>query len=591
MPANSIFQICLGVFLILVGTIRLIVSANFLLGTESVLLGLGILLYESANYTKDKTKKGRIFTYTGLISLILGFILLVYNTFFIENLSKMLELKNITKTFGNVIANNDVSIKIEKGTIHAIVGENGAGKSTVMRIAYGFYKADSGEILVDGKNVSIKSPQDAINLGIGMVHQHFMLVDTMSVGENIILGAEGGNPASIDWKKANDDVLALSNELRLGVSPKALIEDLSVGAQQRVELLKALYRKAELLILDEPTAVLTPQEVEDFFNILRQMREQGKTIVIITHKLDEVLAISDDVTVMRDGKTVGNVKTAETNAQELARMIVGRDVLLRVEKTDAKPNEAFLSIENLSVKGKHGEALKNISLNVRAGEIVGVAGIEGNGQTELIEAIAGLIPLQNGSIKLLGNEISRLSVRRRTELGIAHIPEDRHKRGLLLESDLEENAILGVHYRAPVSANGFLNSAVIEKRTKEIIENFDVRPPNPELAAKSLSGGNQQKLIIGREFGLNPKLLLVSQPTRGVDIGAIEFIHRKLIALRDAGSAVLLISAELEEVTALADRLLVIHNGKFVGEVDPKVTSNEEIGLMMTGGNKQQGGS
>ncbi len=498
----------------------------------------------------------------------------------------MLELRNITKTFGSVIANNDVSIKIEKGTIHAIVGENGAGKSTIMRIAYGFYKADSGEILVDGKTVSIKSPQDAINLGIGMVHQHFMLVDTMSVGENIILGAEGGNPASIDWKKANDEVLALSNELRLGVSPKALIEDLSVGAQQRVELLKALYRKAELLILDEPTAVLTPQEVEDFFNILRQMREQGKTIVIITHKLDEVLAISDDVTVMRDGKTVGNVKTADTNAQELARMIVGRDVLLRVEKTDAKPNEAVLSIENLSVKGKHGEALKNISLNVRAGEIVGVAGIEGNGQTELIEAIAGLIPLQNGSIKLLGNEISRLSVRRRTELGIAHIPEDRHKRGLLLDSDLEENAILGVHYRAPISANGFLNSAVIEKRTKEIIENFDVRPPNPELAAKSLSGGNQQKLIIGREFGLNPKLLLVSQPTRGVDIGAIEFIHRKLIALRDAGSAVLLISAELEEVTALADRLLVIHNGKFVGEVDPKVTSNEEIGLMMTGGKR-----
>lgn len=503
----------------------------------------------------------------------------------------MLELKNITKTFGNVTANNDVSIKIEKGTIHAIVGENGAGKSTIMRIAYGFYKADSGEILVDGNPVQIKSPQDAINLGIGMVHQHFMLVDTMSVGENIILGAEGGNPASIDWKKANDDVLALSNELRLGVSPKALIEDLSVGAQQRVELLKALYRKAELLILDEPTAVLTPQEVEDFFNILRQMREQGKTIVIITHKLDEVLAISDDVTVMRDGKTVGNVKTAETNAQELARMIVGRDVLLRVEKTDAKPDETVLKIENLTVIGKHGEALKNISLNVRAGEIVGVAGIEGNGQTELIESIAGLIPIKTGSIELLGKEISKLSVRHRTELGIAHIPEDRHKRGLLLDSDLEENSILGVHYRAPIAANGFLSSAVIEKRTKEIIENFDVRPPNPELAAKSLSGGNQQKLIIGREFGLNPKLLLVSQPTRGVDIGAIEFIHRKLIALRDAGTAVLLISAELEEVTALADRLLVIHNGKFVGEVDPKVTSNEEIGLLMTGGNKQQGGS
>jgi simple sugar transport system ATP-binding protein len=500
----------------------------------------------------------------------------------------MLELRNITKTFGSVTANNDVSIRVEKGTIHAIVGENGAGKSTIMRIAYGFYTADSGEILVDGKTVSIRNPHDAIALGIGMVHQHFMLVDTMTVGENIILGAEGGNPASIDWKKANDSISALSNELRLGVNPKALIEDLSVGAQQRVELLKALYRNAELLILDEPTAVLTPQEVEDFFNILRRMREQGKTIVIITHKLEEVLAISDDVTVMRDGRVVGNVKTKDTNTKELARMIVGRDVLLRVEKTDAQPNDTVLSVENLSVAGKHGEALSNVSFNVRAGEIVGIAGIEGNGQTELIEAIAGLIAIKNGSIKLFGREITNLPVRKRTELGVAHIPEDRHKRGLLLDSDLEENAILGVHYRAPVSSGVFLNSSHIEKRTREIIENFDVRPPNPELAAKSLSGGNQQKLIIGREFELNPKLLLVSQPTRGVDIGAIEFIHRKLIALRDAGSAILLVSAELDEVTGLADRLLVIYHGKFVGEVDPKTVSNEEIGLMMTGGKRGQ---
>ena len=500
----------------------------------------------------------------------------------------MLELRNITKTFGNVVANNDVSIKIEKGTIHAIVGENGAGKSTIMRIAYGFYTADSGEILVDGKTVNIRNPHDAIALGIGMVHQHFMLVDTMSVGENIILGAEGGNQASIDWKKANQDILDLSNELRLGVNPKALIEDLSVGAQQRVELLKALYRNAELLILDEPTAVLTPQEVEDFFNILRRMREQGKTIVIITHKLEEVLAISDDVTIMRDGRVVGSVKTAETSREDLARMIVGRDVLLRVEKSAARPRETVLKIENLDVKGKHGDALSNVSLNVRSGEIVGIAGIEGNGQTEIIEAIAGLIPIHGGNIEFLGKDISRLSVRRRTELGIAHIPEDRHKRGLLLDSNLEENAILGVHYRTPVVSSGFLNSSIIERRTKEIIENFDVRPPNPELSAKSLSGGNQQKLIIGREFELNPKLLLVSQPTRGVDIGAIEFIHRKLIALRDAGSAILLVSAELEEVTALADRLLVIYHGKFVGEVDPKTTSNEEIGLLMTGGKRQQ---
>jgi simple sugar transport system ATP-binding protein len=499
----------------------------------------------------------------------------------------MLELRNITKTFGSVVANNDVSIKIEKGTIHAIVGENGAGKSTIMRIAYGFYTADSGEILVDGKPAQIRNPHDAIALGIGMVHQHFMLVDTMTVAENIILGAETGGAANLDLDKANRDILALSNELRLGVNPKASIEDLSVGAQQRVELLKALYRNAQLLILDEPTAVLTPQETEDFFNILRRMREQGRTIVIITHKLEEVLAISDFVTVMRDGKVVGNVKTSETSSKDLARMIVGRDVLLRVEKTDASPRDNVLNVENLSVNGRHGEALSGISLNVRAGEIVGIAGIEGNGQTELIEAIAGLLPVSEGRIELFGKNITNLSTRRRKELGVAHIPEDRHKRGLLLDSDLEENSILGVHYRPPVTTGGFLNAPAIEKRAREIIENFDVRPPNPQLAAKSLSGGNQQKLIIGREFELNPKLLLVSQPTRGVDIGAIEFIHRKLIALRDAGSAVLLVSAELEEVTALADRLLVIYKGKFVGEVNPKETSNEEIGLMMTGGGRR----
>jgi general nucleoside transport system ATP-binding protein len=499
----------------------------------------------------------------------------------------MIELKNITKTFGSVVANNDVSIKVEPGTIHAIVGENGAGKSTVMRIAYGFYKADSGEIFVDGKQVNINSPHDAIALGIGMVHQHFMLVDTMTVAENIILGAETGGAANLDLEKANRDILALSNELRLGVNPRALIEDLSVGAQQRVELLKALYRNAKLLILDEPTAVLTPQEVEEFFNILRRMRDQGKTIVIITHKLEEVLAISDNVTVMRDGKVVGDVKTSETNTKDLARMIVGRDVLLRVEKTDAAPGESVLNVQNLSATNAHGEALNGVSLNIRAGEIVGVAGVEGNGQTELIEAIAGLVPPANmsGNIELFGNDITAASARKRKELGIAHIPEDRHKRGLLLDFDLTENSMLGVHYRPPVSAStGLLNNSAIEKRVKEIIKNFDVRPPQPDLPARSLSGGNQQKLIIGREFELNPKLLLVSQPTRGVDIGAIEFIHRKLIALRDAGAAVLLVSAELEEVTALADRLLVIHKGKIVGEVDPKTTSMEEIGLMMTGG-------
>jgi ABC-type uncharacterized transport system ATPase subunit len=496
----------------------------------------------------------------------------------------MLELRNITKTFGTVVANNDVSITVHKGTIHAIVGENGAGKSTIMRIAYGFYNADSGEIFVDGRKVDIRSPHDAIALGIGMVHQHFMLVDTMTVAENIILGAETGSALDLDLDQANKDIKALSDELKLNINPESYIEDLSVGQQQRVELLKALYRNAELLILDEPTAVLTPQEVEEFFAILRRMKEQGKTIIIITHKLEEVLAISDEVTVMRDGKSVGNVKTAETSAKDLARMIVGRDVLLRVEKTDASPKDTVLEVKGLTIPGKHGAAVNDVSFTVRAGEIVGIAGIEGNGQTELVEAMAGLCRVSAGTVEFEGKNITNLSARRLKELGVAHIPEDRHKRGLLMHSDLAENAILGVHYRPPMASGGFMQGAAIDKRIREIVENFDVRPPIPELSAKSLSGGNQQKLIIGREFELDPKLLLVSQPTRGVDIGAIEFIHRKLIALRDAGTAVLLVSAELEEVTALADRLLVLREGRIVGEVDPKVTSTEEIGLMMTGG-------
>ena len=497
----------------------------------------------------------------------------------------MLELRNITKTFGLVVANNDVSITVHRGTIHAIVGENGAGKSTIMRIAYGFYNADSGEIYLDGKLVSIKTPHDAIALGIGMVHQHFMLVDTMSVAENIILGAETGSTVNLDLDEARKRIRSLSEDLKLGVDPDAIVENLSVGQQQRIELLKALYRNVDILILDEPTAVLTPQEVKEFFGILRRMKEQGKTIIIITHKLEEVLAISDEVTVMRDGRNVGQVKTSDTNAKELARMIVGRDVLLRVEKTDASPRSNVLEVKDVIVSGAHSVFVDGVSFVVRSGEIVGIAGIEGNGQTELIEALAGLRPVAAGHIEFEGKDVTRYSARRLKELGIGHIPEDRHRRGLLLQSDLAENSILGVHYRPPIASSaGFMNGDAIRTRVNEIIENFDVRPANPELPAKSLSGGNQQKLIIGREFELNPKLLLVSQPTRGVDIGAIEFIHRKLIGLRDAGTAVLLVSAELEEVTALADRLLVIRKARIVGEVDPKQTSNEEIGLMMTGG-------
>lgn len=496
----------------------------------------------------------------------------------------MLELKNIHKAFGDCVANEDVSLVVHKATIHAIVGENGAGKSTAMKVVYGFYNPDRGEILLNGKPVTIRNPHDAIALGIGMVHQHFMLVDTMTVAENIILGAETGSAVNLDLDEANRNIRKLSDELKLDINPSAYIEDLSVGQQQRVELLKALYRNADLLILDEPTAVLSPQEVSEFFSILRRMKEQGKTIIIITHKLDEVLAISDEVTVMRDGRTVGHVKTADTNAKDLARMIVGRDVLLRVEKTEAEPNSTVLEVKDLIVSGRHGVAVDNVSFKVRAGEIVGIAGIEGNGQTELMEALAGLVKPKSGRIEFEGRDVTDIGARKLKELGIAHIPEDRHKRGLLLNSDLSENSILGVHYRPPVAASGFMNSAAIEKRVSGIIENYDVRPPNSELLAKSLSGGNQQKLIIGREFELDPKLLLVSQPTRGVDIGAIEFIHRSIIELRDKGRAILLVSAELEEVTALADRLLIIREGKIVGEVDPKTASVEEIGLMMTGG-------
>ena len=502
----------------------------------------------------------------------------------------MLELRQITKRFGDVLANDHVDIVVKPGTIHAIVGENGAGKSTAMRIAYGFYTADSGEILVNGQVQDIKSPHDAIALGIGMVHQHFMLVETMTVAENIVLGAEPGSTIALDLKSAAAQIRQLSEEFKLAVNPNEPIEHLSVGQQQRVELLKALYRHAKLLILDEPTAVLTPLEVEEFFAILRRMREQGKTVIIITHKLSEVLAISDEVTVMRDGRVVGRVQTKDTNAAELARLMVGREVLLRVEKPEPKIGDTELEVKDLSVADIGGaKRVNGVSFEVRRGEIVGIAGVEGNGQSELIEALAGLVEptRMTGQMNFEGRDLKSLGARVRRELGIGHIPEDRHRRGLLLDFSLAENAILGVHYRPPIAAYAggiFLDENAVQRRAAEIIQGFDVRPPNAALPARALSGGNQQKLIIGREYHVAPKLLLVSQPTRGVDIGAIEFIHRQLVSLRDNGCAILLVSAELEEVTSLSDRLLIIHDGKIAGEVDPKVATLEEIGLLMTRG-------
>jgi simple sugar transport system ATP-binding protein len=490
-------------------------------------------------------------------------------------------MRGITKRFGAVTANKGVDLSIPANTIHAIVGENGAGKSTIMKILYGFYAADEGEIRIDGVRREIKTPHDAIASGLGMVHQHFMLAPPMTALENIVLGAEPGCAVKIDFKQAEERINKLSKDFGFDIDPRKRVEELSVGQQQRVEVLKALYRGARILILDEPTAVLTPQEVEEFFKILRSMREQGRTVIIITHKLSEVLSLSDNVTVMRDGQVVGGRRTKETNAAELARLMVGRDVLLRVEKSAAKPRDVRLAVRNLS----YGSKLDDVSFDVRAGEILGIAGVEGNGQTELIEVLAGLRRASGGGVALEGRDISKLSARAVRELGVAHIPEDRHARGLLLEFNLAGNAILGDHYRKPaVAAFGLIDDRAVAEKASRLIRDFDVRPPNPAALARALSGGNQQKLIVGREFDMKPKLLLVAQPTRGVDIGAVEFIHRKLIELRDAGAAVLLVSAELEEVLSLADRAMVMYQGRIVGEFNPRRADQEEIGLMMTCG-------
>ncbi|MCS7080398.1 MAG: ABC transporter ATP-binding protein [Chloracidobacterium sp.] len=495
-----------------------------------------------------------------------------------------IEMRGVTKRFGALVANDAVTLRIAPRSIHAVIGENGAGKSTAMNILYGLYTPDAGEIVLHGRTVRFASPRDAIAAGLGMVHQHFMLVPTLTVLENVILGAEPCAGLTVDYTGARQKLLDLCARYKLRADPDALISELSVGEQQRVEILKTLYRGAEVLILDEPTAVLTPPEVEELFTVLRALRAQGKTIIIITHKLNEVLALSDRVTVMRDGRVVGEVETHRTSAEELARLMVGRDVLLRVEKTPARPKDVLLEVDRLTLTKPNGaRALQGVSFQVRAGEVVGVAGVEGNGQSELIECLAGLLKPTAGDARLLGRSIVGLSPRAIRALGVAHVPEDRHKRALLLDFNLSDNVILGDHYHPPAARFGVLDRPYIHRRTEALLRDFDVRPPNPLALSRSLSGGNQQKLVVGREFELPPKLLLVAQPTRGVDIGAIEFIHRKLLALRDTGVGVLLVSAELEEVLSLSDRLLVMYDGRIVGEVDPAHTSQAALGLLMTG--------
>lgn len=494
------------------------------------------------------------------------------------------QMRGITKRFGSVLANDRVDLDVREGSIHAVIGENGAGKTTAMNILYGFYAPDEGQIFIDGLPRQIKTPRDAIRLGLGMVHQHFMLVEPLTVTENIILGAEPTRRAAIDYAQARRIARQLSDQYGLKIDPDARVGELSVGQQQRVEILKVLYRGARVLILDEPTAVLTPQEAAELFSIMRRLRDQGKTIILITHKLSEVLSASDHITVMRDGRVVGNLPTAEATAEQLARMMVGRDVLLRVEKRKASPKETVLSVRDLTIKGDHGKLiLDRVSFEVRAGEILAIAGVEGNGQTELIEALAGLRPVTSGQMILDGEPINDLNPLERRRLRIAHIPEDRIGRGLLPSFDIADNSILGMHRSRPISGLAMLNRRAIEERARRLVREYDIKPGDIRLPARALSGGNQQKLIIAREFDAAPRLILAAQPTRGVDIGAIEFIHKKIIQLRDAGAAVLLVSAELEEIFTLADRALVIYEGKIVGEVDPRSVTEEEIGLMMAG--------
>jgi general nucleoside transport system ATP-binding protein len=503
----------------------------------------------------------------------------------------VLELRNITKRFPGVLANDDVSASVAAGEVVALLGENGAGKSTLMNVAYGLLAADEGEILVDGSVVEIAAPRDAIGLGIGMVHQHFMLVDPLTVTDNIMLGLEPTfSPLGIvNRAAAKERVLELSKRYGLRIDPDAKIANLSVGMQQRVEILKALYRDARILILDEPTAVLTPQEVRELFEIVRGLVQEGLAVVIITHKLEEVMAFSDRIVVMRGGRVVGETSPSICSEQALARMMVGRDVVLDIQKSPATPGEVVLEVKGLTVTDERRlESLKGINLSVRAGEIVGIAGVDGNGQRELVESVMGLRRPSSGSVELRGKNITRTNTRETIASGVSHVPEDRHKGGLVLEFDLVENLALGDHRKAPFARHGVLDRKLIEKVAAKRIEDYDVRTPTAHIAAANLSGGNQQKLVLARELGREPDLLIAAQPTRGLDVGAIEFVHKRIVAGRDSGKGVLLVSMELEEIMSLSDRIIVMYEGSIAAEFEGGAVTEEELGYYMTGGKGTQ---
>lgn len=499
----------------------------------------------------------------------------------------IIEMLNITKEFPGIIANDNITLRLRKGEIHALLGENGAGKSTLMSILFGLYQADKGEIRKNGQVVKINNPNDANDLGIGMVHQHFKLVEIFTVLENIILGVEPNKMGFIKKKEAREKIIKLSEQYGLKVDPDAVIENISVGMQQRVEILKMLYRDNEILIFDEPTAVLTPQEIEELMEIMRGFAKEGKSILFITHKLNEILAVADRCTVLRKGKCVGTVDVKNTTKEELSRMMVGRELDFNLKKSDVKPKETVLSVRNLSVNSeihKKTLAVKNVSFDVHAGEIVCLAGIDGNGQTELVSALTGLQKLHSGQVILCGNDITRASIRKRSKAGMSHIPEDRHKHGLILDYTLEENIVLQRYWQPEFQKGGFIKKAEVRNYANRLIEQYDVRSgQGPVTIVRSMSGGNQQKAIIAREIDKDHKLLVAVQPTRGLDVGAIEYIHKQLIASRDSGKAVLLVSFELDEVMNISDRILVMYEGEIVGELDPKKTTVQELGLYMSG--------